>query len=289
MNQEQGVTVLEDRKPFELVSATELTDNLTKLTQFQNVVRTQMCKDVDYGVIPGTHKPSLYKPGAEKLLKMHGLSDRYEIVEKIEDWDKPLFRYLIKCTAIHAATGTVISEGLGEANSMETKWRYRNGKDNTEVYSVVNTILKMAKKRAMVDACLGACRLSAVFTQDVEDLKANGVLDVKPTTATTSTATPTTVPTPSTSTTPPKPSAHAESHPVSPKQISMLWAVARKVFGDEAYSENLFAAIKEMGIELPIKKTQKGHDQPDVQALTMDQWTELLNTIAPGTLKPREA
>ena len=37
-------------------------------------------------------------------------------------------------------------------------------------YSVQNVVLKMAKKRAMVDATLNVGNLSARFTQDVEDM-----------------------------------------------------------------------------------------------------------------------
>ena len=36
----------------------------------------------------------------------------------------------------------------------------------------LNTILKMLKKRAYVDAILTACHVSKVFTQDVEDIAA---------------------------------------------------------------------------------------------------------------------
>ena len=43
--------------------------------------------------------------------------------------------------------------------------------ENDDVFSQVNTILKMAKKRALVDAALSAGRLSEVFTQDIEDFK----------------------------------------------------------------------------------------------------------------------
>ena len=39
-----------------------------------------------------------------------------------------------------------------------------------------NTVLKMAKKRAHVDAMLTATAASDIFTQDLEDLKANGVI-----------------------------------------------------------------------------------------------------------------
>ena len=53
----------------------------------------------------------------------------------------------------------------------------RNGKEytrfrmpNEDIYSLVNTIEKMACKRALVHAVIGATRSSALFTQDVEDL-----------------------------------------------------------------------------------------------------------------------
>ena len=37
-------------------------------------------------------------------------------------------------------------------------------------YSIANTILKMAKKRAYVDAALSVASLSDIFTQDLEDM-----------------------------------------------------------------------------------------------------------------------
>ena len=43
-------------------------------------------KDVDYGVIPGTEKRTLLKPGAEKLTTFFGLSTRFQLLERIEDW-----------------------------------------------------------------------------------------------------------------------------------------------------------------------------------------------------------
>jgi hypothetical protein len=41
--------------------------------------------------------------------------------------------------------------------------------ENSDVFDQVNTILKMSKKRALVDAALSAGRLSDLFTQDLED------------------------------------------------------------------------------------------------------------------------
>lgn len=193
--------------------------DMQAINRFQQIVRKTMIVDLDYGIIPGTQKPTLLKPGAEKIAKLLGLSDQYEILDKAEDWHEPLFRYLIKCRLIHLATGSVISEGLGECNSMEGKYRWRESKrkcpvcgaeaiikgkeqygggwlcfkktggcgakwedgepeiegqtigrvENDDIYSQVNTILKMAKKRALVDAALSAGRLSDIFTQDMED------------------------------------------------------------------------------------------------------------------------
>ncbi len=175
--------------------------SIQAINKFQQIVHANMVKDQDYGVIPGTTKPTLLKPGAEKIVKLLGLADEYEILDRQEDWNKPFFRYLLQCNLRHLATGTIISQGFGECNSMESKYHYRwigerdlpegidktklvsqerrsktGGHwtvyrfDNEDIFSQVNTILKMAKKRALVDAALSAGRLSNVFTQDLEDM-----------------------------------------------------------------------------------------------------------------------
>ncbi len=176
--------------------------DITAINRFQQIVHQTMVVGQDYGVIPGTQKPTLLKPGAEKIAKLLGLADTYEIMDKQEDWQKAFFRFLIKCKLVSVRDNVVISEGLGECNSMESKYRWRwvgerdlpggidKGKlvkqerkstrsgghwtvyrlDNEDIYSQVNTILKMAKKRALVDAALSAGRLSDVFTQDIEDI-----------------------------------------------------------------------------------------------------------------------
>ena len=41
--------------------------------------------------------------------------------------------------------------------------------ENEDIADVYNTVLKMAKKRALVDATLTATAASDIFTQDVED------------------------------------------------------------------------------------------------------------------------
>ena len=86
-------------------------------------------KDVDYGVIPGTEKRTLLKPGAEKLTTFFGLSTRFELLERIEDWTgeahggEPFFYYLYRCRLTRG--DVLIAEGDASCNSRETKYRWR--------------------------------------------------------------------------------------------------------------------------------------------------------------------
>lgn len=92
-------------------------------------VRTVMREGVDYGVIPGTDKPTLLKPGAEKLCTLFGLTSRFEIIRAVEDWTgehhngAPFFFYLYRCQLCRG--DIIISEGDGSCNSWEQKYRYR--------------------------------------------------------------------------------------------------------------------------------------------------------------------
>ena len=85
--------------------------------------------EVDYGVIPGTEKRTLLKPGAEKLTTFFGLSTRFELLERIEDWTgeahngEPFFYYLYRCRLTRG--DVLIAEGDGSCNSRETKYRWR--------------------------------------------------------------------------------------------------------------------------------------------------------------------
>lgn len=168
-----------------------------RLGELQRFIREVMVPGEDYGVIPGTDKPTLYKPGAEKLCEIYGLSPIIEIVQRIEDWERGFFHYEVKCRLVSKRTGAVVAEGVGSCNSREARYRYRwvyesqlppgfdkrkavtrrakNGGtlyriENDDPYTLANTILKMAKKRAHIDATLSATRSSGIFTQDVEDI-----------------------------------------------------------------------------------------------------------------------
>ncbi len=173
-----------------------------RISQLQKFIKDYMVKGVDYGTIPGTDKLTLLKPGAEKLCDVYCLAAGEAKIDFIRDDTKsPIYiHYRVSLPLISRADGKVIMVGVGSANSYEKKYRWRwvsdknvpsmydknnlNFKDNNgqygpyktyripndEVDDIDNTLLKMAKKRALVDAVLSATRSSALFTQDAEDL-----------------------------------------------------------------------------------------------------------------------
>ena len=155
----QSMSII-DNVNLQQVSAT-----MQKIAQFQAVVQKTLKKDHDYGVIPGTgSKPTLLKPGAEKILMLMGLTSEYEVIEKVQDYNRGFFAFTVKCTL--SKSGIKVTEGVGHANTREK--RYTSG-GQQDPYTLANTVLKMAKKRAQVDAVLTVASLSEIFTQDLED------------------------------------------------------------------------------------------------------------------------
>lgn len=126
-------------------------------------IDTVLISGVDYGVIPHCNKPTLLKSGAEKIMNYLGLIARTEVINRVEDHNTAFFSYECKIFLIDY-NGVVKGEGVGICNSREGRYAKQNG------YAVQNTVLKMAKKRALVDSVLNVGNLSARFTQDVEDM-----------------------------------------------------------------------------------------------------------------------
>ena len=135
---------------------------ISKIQQFQMVVQKMLVPEHDYGIIPHCDKPSLLKPGAEKINMLMGIASDYEFSDKTQDYDKGFFAYTVKC--ILTRNGYLVCTGVGNCNSKENKYIKQ------DPFSIANTILKMAKKRAYVDATLSLASLSDIFTQDVEDM-----------------------------------------------------------------------------------------------------------------------
>lgn len=158
----------------------------------QDVMREVMIEGTHYGKIPGTNGKSLWKAGAEKLMATF----RFGAKPRVEDLSQAGEIHYRVFVALQTPSGAFVGEGLGECSSQEDKYAWRaavNEKEfnatpenrrrikytrnngdvkqvRTNPADVSNTILKMAKKRAQVDAVITATGASDIFTQDIEDL-----------------------------------------------------------------------------------------------------------------------
>ncbi len=153
---------------FNLVPLDELKDMCKAIDEAKREV---MEAGRDYMTIPGTKKPSLLKPGGEKLMKLFNLSPRFFEVEVIEEHHrnyaykkygkdvevKGWYFYRIRCELFNKNTGQSWGDGIGICSSNE-----RPGQP-------ANTISKMAQKSAMLAAVLLVCNASDLFTQDMDE------------------------------------------------------------------------------------------------------------------------
>lgn len=104
------------------VPAAEL---VARLDVIRDAMKHAMEKDVDYGVIPGTgNKPTLLKPGAEKLGALFQLDVQIDN-EKI--WhDNGHLTVISRATVFHQPTGTRLGSGEGICTSREQKYAFRD-------------------------------------------------------------------------------------------------------------------------------------------------------------------
>jgi len=176
----------------------------------QRVMKEAMVAETHFGVIPGTNKPTLYKAGAEKLCLTFRLSPTYTVIKSdlgnghreyevrctlthiptgkvfgegvgICSTMETKFRYR---GAAFEETGEPIPRDAKEKKAeyrkqgfgmkkVNDKWlwvKYGERQENPDLADTFNTVLKMAKKRAPVDAVLTATAASDIFAQDLEDM-----------------------------------------------------------------------------------------------------------------------
>jgi hypothetical protein len=181
---------------------------LAQVAQVQDIMRKVMRDGEHYGTIPGTDKPALLKAGAEKLSFTFRLLPKYRITARdmpnlhreyevvCELWhESGVFagEGVGNCSTMESKyrwrpawedTGDAIpkdskdrkeeyrKQGFGMKKDASGKWlwvRYLPDRaENPDIADTYNTVLKMAKKRAHVDAAITACAASDIFTQDVE-------------------------------------------------------------------------------------------------------------------------
>jgi len=125
-------------------------------------VRLALVEGSDFGKIPtkrGPSKPSLWKPGAEKICGMLGVTASFPTLGQYEQAalsGVELATIVIRCE-LHDSHGNKVADGVG-ARSLK------------QDFGDLNKALKMAEKSAMIDATLRLAGLSEVFTQDLDDM-----------------------------------------------------------------------------------------------------------------------
>ena len=174
----------------------------------QELMRSVMREGEHWGTLPGSDKPCLYKAGAEKLSFAFRAAPSYDVRPRLLEGSHREYEVICTLTHIgsghllgqgvglcstmeskyryrqgYEVTGDPIpsdakerkseyrAQGLGMKKvGGQWEWvRYRGREEIEDVADTYNTVLKMAKKRAHVDACLTVFAASDIFTQDIED------------------------------------------------------------------------------------------------------------------------
>jgi hypothetical protein len=155
-----------------MMSVKQVADRVNAVHQ---ILENVMKPGTHFGTVPGCgDKKVLLKPGADLLAMTFRLVPQF----KVERTDLPdgHREFDVTCSMFNPA-GELLGQGVGSASTMEKKYRYRwdgSGKDrkqveNPDIADVYNTVLKMAKKRAHVDATLTVTGAADLFTQDLID------------------------------------------------------------------------------------------------------------------------
>jgi hypothetical protein len=227
MEESREVEVHGGDSPIESIPVSQL---VTQMALIQDAMSKVMKDGIHFGKVPGCgEKPSLLKPGAEKLEVLFRLAPHCnDMGGQVLTTDLPNGHktFEVHTAMVHIPTGKVWAVGVGACSTMESKYRFRNaarkcpecGKETIikgkaeygggwlcfgkkggcgEKFSIddkqitdqvvgkiehdnpadyYNTCLKIAKKRSQVDGVISATACSDIFTQDLEDLKANGVI-----------------------------------------------------------------------------------------------------------------
>jgi hypothetical protein len=80
--------------------------------RLREITKKVLREVVDYGRIPGASKLTLYKSGAENLLRFYGLGHKIIGCEKTEDWENGFFAYTYRA-GFPADAGWVRDHAVG--------------------------------------------------------------------------------------------------------------------------------------------------------------------------------
>ena len=196
------VQVEEVRTPclrFEENLIDEALENAKRIAQ---LLKEKMVEGVHYAsnLFPSQQKPTLLDPGSQLIMYAFSVYPDHQILEHTvyREAGEEVIRYVVKCELKLKGFNIKVAEGMGSASSDEVKYKYRwlpeeelaevygftseelerlpkrevAGKTlrrvrNPEVLDLDNTILKIAAKRAEIDACLQLPGVGEAFTQDI--------------------------------------------------------------------------------------------------------------------------
>lgn len=179
----------------------------------QELMSDLMIRGEHYGKIPGCEKEILFKSGAEKICMMFRLAPEYHIERRELTDDHVEYIITCKLRNIRTNEQWGEGVGSCSTMEKKYRWRdeqrscpqcgekLRKDKntngwycwikqggcgwtgeisniksekiENPDIADTWNTVLKMAKKRALVDATLTATACSDIFTQDLDPQKNN--------------------------------------------------------------------------------------------------------------------
>ena len=182
MQSSQQFSIIED-----LIKNNQVEKKLQAIEQFQKLLNARLKPNIHYGKIEYRDKRSgkiktvadknmLYKAGAEVISSLMGLEPTYA-VEKTEDWENGFFYFSITCTLLK--NGHPVTRGMGICSSKEKKmmpsdYQTQNLKTAEKEKFLkdyacdrVHNIMKMAKKRAFVDAVMYFSCVSDIFEPEM--------------------------------------------------------------------------------------------------------------------------
>jgi len=168
------VNVVESKPPMIKLTDVAIATISHNIKQSERLVFSVLEREVDYGRLPGIAQGGLWDPGASKIMNAFNTYPDYKVLHHVEEDD--LISFTIQSILISRESQMVVGTGIGAASTKEIKYKYRWVPDpqnygysdeeiktlkvkdskyritNPEYGELVNTMAKMAAKRADVDA-----------------------------------------------------------------------------------------------------------------------------------------
>lgn len=193
MDEVQDAIVIADHTMTSMVEDARDTSSILALRGKVQKVRDEvMKKDVHYGILPGTQKPTLYQDGGDALALTFKIALTFDNQMEGDGIDEIAVR--AKCTATYQGEVLGDSEGYASSNEEKYKWRrvvHSNEYDatdpdrrrlkfkrdgttikqvRTEPADIVNTVLKMSQKRAKLGVIKTVLAIGEMFGVDIDDV-----------------------------------------------------------------------------------------------------------------------